>query len=157
MKAERDDLTGLLGVGTFRDRAREMLARGEAGAFVVVDIDDFKLVNDTLGHRKGDDTLVALADSLRQAFRNDDLLCRLGGDEFAICVRGSIDSETLERRCSALQNLVEKSTGSLRSDYSVSIGATLAHRSDRYADLYDRADKAMYYAKRNGKNSFHIE
>lgn len=157
MKAERDDLTGLLGVGTFRDRAREMLARGEAGAFIVVDIDDFKLVNDTLGHRKGDDTLVALADSLRQAFRNDDLLCRLGGDEFAICVRGSIDSETLERRCSALQDLVEKSTGSLRSDYSVSIGATLAHRSDRYADLYDRADKAMYYAKRNGKNSFHIE
>ena len=154
IRADQDDLTGLLGVGAFREQAGALIARGEAGAFAVIDIDDFKRVNDTLGHRKGDDTLIGLAMAIRRTFRGEDVIGRFGGDEFAVCVKGAIPEEALEARCSELIGRVRDASIELESDFSVSIGATIAVEGDRYAELYERADKAMYTAKQNGKHGY---
>lgn len=154
IRADQDDLTGLLGVAAFRGRAEELIAHGEAGAFAVIDIDDFKLVNDTMGHRKGDETLVSLASAIRHTFRAEDAIGRFGGDEFAVCVKGPIPLEALEARCRELIARVKDAGTELESDFSVSIGATIAVEGDRYAELYERADKAMYTAKQNGKHGY---
>ncbi len=156
IRADQDDLTGLLGVGAFRERAEALIERNDVGAFAVIDIDDFKHVNDTLGHRKGDDTLIGLATAIRHTFRGEDAIGRFGGDEFAVCIKGAIPRESLEARCRELISRVHDAGAELGSDFSVSIGATLAAEGDGYTELYERADKAMYTAKQNGKHGFTI-
>lgn len=156
MRVEQDDLTGLLAVGTFRDKARALIEEGCAGAFFIVDIDDFKRVNDTRGHLEGDAALMALAEALRKTFRNVDVVGRLGGDEFAACVRGPLSDESVELLCGRLLTHVNEAAGALGYELGVSIGVASIRGKERYADLYDRADKAMYRAKRNGKHGFAI-
>lgn len=156
IRVEQDDLTGLLAVGAFREKAGALAKSGQAGAFFIVDIDDFKSVNDTRGHREGDEALISLAAALRATFRSDDVVGRLGGDEFAACVRGPLSGEDIELLCTRLLGHVADAASALGYELGASVGATAVCGSERYIDLYDRADRAMYQAKRNGKHGFAI-
>lgn len=155
--AEQDGLTGLLSVGALRERAHELAARKEIGGFVVIDIDDFKDINDTYGHKAGDEALCMLARTLEEAFRENDAISRFGGDEFAVCLKGPISKEALKQLCETLVERVRTSSIAQGRPFTVSVGAFRSTEGDEgYLDLYDCADKAMYEAKRSGKGRFAI-
>lgn len=154
--AERDGLTGLLGVDAFKNEAQTLVDRNNVGAFVVVDIDDFKVVNDTYGHKAGDESLCLLASMMKETFREDDLVCRFGGDEFAVCLAGMVSADALEKRCRELLVRVATASAEAGLPFGVSIGAVRARGGESYLELYDQADKAMYEAKRAGKSGFFV-
>jgi diguanylate cyclase (GGDEF)-like protein/PAS domain S-box-containing protein len=157
-QAFHDPLTGLANRALFSDRVDHALARGTrqapAAAVVFLDLDDFKTVNDTLGHGAGNDLLVAVADRIRGILRPADTAARLGGDEFAILL------EDVHGEQEALA-IAERVTFALREPFTLhdqellvraSLGVAVAEPEHRQADeLLRNADMAMYLAKANGK------
>jgi diguanylate cyclase (GGDEF)-like protein/PAS domain S-box-containing protein len=157
--AFRDALTGLPNRALFQRRLdeakRDAEDKGEAFGLVMVDVDYFKDVNDTLGHDTGDALLKALADNLSKSFRATDTVARLGGDEFAVLLREVATLEDLSRPIEYLRNLsatpVEFKGQSFR--ISTSIGAALHNDPDADPDhLLKNADIALYAAKEGGRN-----
>lgn len=166
--AERDPLTGAANRRTFQLNLERVLAskqgRGatsgiESTAVLFIDLDDFKIVNDTFGHTEGDALLVAVTDRIRDSVREGDLVARLGGDEFAILTE---DNPDLKRSVV----MAERLTRDLRAPFvlgenhvsvTASIGIALARDSRESAsDLIRNADVAMYMAKANGKAGFAV-
>ncbi len=159
-QAFHDSLTGLANRALFRDRVAHALARQarNPGAVSVLfsDLDDFKTVNDSLGHEAGDQLLVAVAERLRAVMRPEDTTARFGGDEFAILLEETDKAGT--RR--AAERILE----ALRSPFEfhgrqvvmrVSIGAAItSDASTEPDDLLRQADLAMYTAKTSGKGRF---
>jgi diguanylate cyclase (GGDEF)-like protein len=156
-QAYHDTLTGLPNRAMFTDRVEERLANRSAGGEPVVmflDLDDFKIVNDTLGHGVGDRLLVAVADRIKNCLRETDVAARLGGDEFAIILA---EEEGMVGALAVADRLV----GAMRTPFQIvgheiTVGASVgvaAGRSDirRADDLLRNADVAMYTAKANGK------
>jgi diguanylate cyclase (GGDEF)-like protein/PAS domain S-box-containing protein len=151
--ATHDSLTGLANRALFADRLAEALTGDGAHrlSLVLVDLDDFKLVNDTLGHTAGDRLLVAVADRLRHTVRVDDMVSRLGGDEFAILLPGhgrAAAERVLKAILDGLREPVElEGRGHVvRASFGVVEGAP----GDEAGDLMRRADIAMYEAKARG-------
>jgi diguanylate cyclase (GGDEF)-like protein len=158
--AWQDDLTGLYNRRRFCELAQRelVLARrhGRTLVAVLLDLDDFKLINDRHGHAFGDRLLAAAARSIGQALRGTDLAARWGGEEFALLLPdgGSGDgSEVVERVLQAMRSLrVEAADGS-SFGCTASIGiAALDAQTECFELLIERADRAMYRAKRAGKN-----
>ncbi|HEU4673147.1 MAG TPA: EAL domain-containing protein [Candidatus Limnocylindrales bacterium] len=164
--AERDSLTGAANRRMFQLSLEQVLAaappaRRPAGvtAVLFIDLDDFKIVNDTLGHAAGDGLLVAVTRRIGDLVRETDLVARLGGDEFAILTDDDVD---LSRSRAMAERLVRE----LRAPYLVtgqqvtvtaSIGiASTTDPIDGAADLVRNADVAMYMAKANGKAGFAV-
>lgn len=156
-RAERDGLTGLLNRTTFEEAVTQLLSNGKAGAFLIADVDNFKIVNDTHGHMVGDAALRNTADLLRAAFREEDLISRFGGDEFAVCLRGEISYSNIKERCEILvtKGLSCREDDGAEYQTTLSVGVILInHPGDNYDHLYALADKALYEAKSNGRNQF---
>jgi diguanylate cyclase (GGDEF)-like protein/PAS domain S-box-containing protein len=159
-RAYHDALTGLANRLLFQERVEQAMARSEFGEQVVgvlfVDLDDFKVVNDTLGHETGDLLLIAVSQRIVGALSSDDLAARLGGDEFAVLIEDAADPTDLERVADRLvRTLAEpfRISGNLISG-AVSIGvATNADASDGQ-DLLRLADLALYVAKGAGKGQW---
>lgn len=157
-KANRDALTGLYNREYFEQTANSTLEKGtlSTAAIIFVDIDDFKKVNDTLGHMVGDDVICSIAKRLLGTFRHSDVVARYGGDEFVVFVNG-ISREDLTKR---LQQLCDSFRFPYRNDtveypVSTSIGAAMFPQDgEGYLQLLDHADSALYVAKRQGKNQF---
>ena len=148
-RAAEDPLTGCRNFGAFVAELASGMARQPRDAHlacVIVDVDDFKKINDDFGHPAGDDLLVALAGALRGALRGTDRLYRIGGDEFAVTSYLVDESATyaLARRLVR----VARDVGA-----SVSVGAAWAGPGDDAASLRDRADQALYDAKHAGRNT----
>ena len=152
-QALHDSLTGLPNRASFQEHAAATLGRSgpdERVAVLLMDLDQFKQVNDTLGHQTGDELLQEVARRLRSTTRDRDFAARLGGDEFAVLVRvgdeGSSALPTARRIADALQAPVE--LRGIRLDVRVSVGIAVFpdHGSDVH-DLLQRADVAMYAAK----------
>lgn len=160
-KAEHDLLTGLYNRITTASMVDEAIARSKKGdrhALFVVDIDNFKKVNDNLGHLCGDQLIVETADQIRRQFREDDIVGRIGGDEFVIFIK-DINSELILKKADVLQRIftVLRSSQKYGSPLSGSIGASFYPGDGRaYEELFQKADLAMYAAKNGGKNSFRI-
>jgi len=162
--AFHDPLTGLPNRALFRDRVDHALARlvrtsnGTGVSVLFLDLDNFKSVNDTLGHAAGDRMLVAISDRLRNVTRSYDTVARLGGDEFAILLEElQHDLEAL----SAVDRIREVLRAPVRLDgreiaVSASIGVAHALPSDAADDLLRNADVAMYEAKKAGKSQHAI-
>ncbi|WP_420131263.1 diguanylate cyclase domain-containing protein [Rhodopseudomonas sp.] len=159
-QAETDPLTGLANRAIFQARYREVvgdsLNYGFASALVLIDLDGFKELNDTLGHLAGDACLCEVARRLRRAFHNAGLVGRLGGDEFAIILRAP---RSPARIAEVLQHTLAMLSRALfwnghRIEVSASIGAALIGRPHRrrIADLFEEADLALYRAKAAGRN-----
>ena len=152
-QALTDSLTELPNRASFQERAAAALdgcERGQRVAVLLMDLDQFKQVNDTLGHLTGDELLQEVARRLRSAIRDGDFSARLGGDEFVVLVRGGPDVgsilATARRIAEAVQAPVE--LRGMRLDVRVSMGVAVFpdHGSDVHA-LLQRADVAMYAAK----------
>lgn len=163
--AEHDALTGLLNRSAFHQRAAETLQLVERRldhenpvAILMMDIDRFKLINDTYGHAAGDEVLSRIARILRQSLRSDDLCGRLGGEEFAILLPECLPEE-LENITGRIHRAVKSERfilGEDPEDYltvSVSIGATLRRDgNDELTAMLARADQALYAAKQGGRD-----
>jgi diguanylate cyclase (GGDEF)-like protein/PAS domain S-box-containing protein len=156
-QAFHDPLTGLANRALFLDRVGHALAlarrQGREVSVVYIDLDDFKKVNDSLGHSEGDRLLVATAERLRSGARIGDTIARLGGDEFAVLIEDAAGSE-------GLSVAVERLQGALRAPFvlsgneiavGVSIGIATARPDEAADELLRNADVAMYSAKRRGK------
>jgi diguanylate cyclase (GGDEF)-like protein/PAS domain S-box-containing protein len=149
--AEHDPLTGLLNRAGFDRHIADLLA-GPCGkvAVLMVDLDDFKPVNDTYGHPCGDDLLGAVARRLECCLREGDIVARLGGDEFAVLCSGSDAVDPVAQRIvRALGEPFPLSAAEIR--ISASLGAATGPSLD-LRSLLVRADTALYEAKRSGKN-----
>ncbi len=161
-RAQRDDLTKLLNkVSTQRQIADYLSIRSpdSMAAMLVLDLDNFKLVNDTLGHFYGDALLKQIGTTLRSLFRSDDVVGRIGGDEFMILLKEVPNRDIITDRCSLLVETFRNQFQTLLPQLSVSVSvgaAVIPDHGTQYADLYRRADEALYNAKRMGKNQFNV-
>ncbi|NVN91189.1 MAG: EAL domain-containing protein [Desulfuromonadales bacterium] len=161
--ANFDALTGLPNRVLFNDRLEQALLRatrtGEYLAVLFIDLDNFKLINDTHGHRTGDQLLLETASRLAAAIRADDTLARLGGDEFTIFLQ---DVKTPENALSVARKHIEKlfqpyQIEDKRLFVSASIGVALFPEHGATAEtLVKNADSAMYLAKEKGKNNVEL-
>ena len=158
-QAFHDSLTGLANRALFLDRLQHAMARQRGFAtplaVLFIDIDDFKTINDSLGHGEGDTLLVAVAQRLRDVLRSSDTIARMGGDEFAILVEDSLEADAAMEVARRLLAALEAPFGHGPSDLFVraSIGLTVRVSSDESPeDMLRNADIAMYTAKSNGKN-----
>lgn len=124
------------------------------GAFVILDLDDFKKINDTAGHMVGDAVLRRTADVLLKIFRATDIVGRFGGDEFIILAKGMSSRDSVERKCRKIREelgaLLEAESG---LHVTCSIGAVLiAGQEVEYDEVFRQADAALYEAKKRGKD-----
>lgn len=158
--SRQDCLTGLLNKGAFACEVEQFIrsdpARQRRGALLVVDLDDFKAVNDTCGHAAGDCSLLLTARLLGEAFPPSTLLGRAGGDEFVAWLPGVSDPGALQRRAAGLCRALCQHSEELplQGRLSCSVGAALYPRDGAcFSALFDAADAAMYRAKKQGKNT----
>lgn len=164
-KANSDQLTGIFNKLAFNGRASERLDSSlsiERHALILLDLDNFKGVNDTLGHAYGDKVLSKTGSILRAEFSTDDFLGRIGGDEFCVLVNSSpsegTDYETFIReKCEALCNAYRNCYSGDKCDYkiSASIGVSFfPEHGSTFEELYAASDKALYSAKKCGKDNY---
>ncbi len=153
-RADRDGLTGLLNQRAFAETASARLARGQGGAVLVnIDLDNFKTINDHLGHKTGDDVLKRAAVVLEGAVRAGDIVARVGGDEFLLWLERTDISGAQVVAARIQEGLAEiaASLPELPKKLGASIGLAPTHAEDTLTSLMQRADATMYKAKRSGK------
>ena len=153
-EAAVDPLTSVPNRRTFERTCREWLKPNRSGfVMALVDVDNFKAINDQYGHAVGDRVLVGVAQALAKSLRAEDLVARLGGDEFAILVAG-LPLPQAEGRFAAIGRAVQNACRPLVQDGtapSISIGLAECSAGDTFDSLHQRADAALYQAKRGGK------
>jgi diguanylate cyclase len=156
--ARLDPLTGIANRKSFDERfAREIVRRSQGGPSLVMllwDIDSFKVINDSYGHRAGDRVLQSVAGCFTTALRAGDFVARIGGEEFAVLLSGLKLAEALN-----IANQVRNAVAALRFHFrgtpvrvTASCGITELHQDDAPEAAFDRADAALYRAKNGGKN-----
>jgi len=157
--ADRDSLTGLLNRRRFEEELDRHLANvrrfGPRGAILMLDLDHFKDVNDSLGHHAGDDLIAAVARRLESALRETDVVARLGGDEFAVLLPGAsaADAEKVAGKLLADLRGATVTLSGQRRRVSASLGIALIREMAETADeLMVNADMALYDAKDAGRN-----
>ena len=157
--ANTDPLTGLLNRRAFNragaDAWDAFVGRTQAFALALLDLDNFKSINDLNGHSAGDAVLCSVASNLQQAVRASDVVARIGGEEFAIVLSG-VTLETGRSWAESLRNRIATCIVSTDDDpirYTASIGVAVAQPRDAsFEAVYGRADRALYQAKRQGRN-----
>lgn len=159
----RDGLTGTYNRRAFDDRLQSLVERNlihrQDFALLVLDIDDFKRVNDTYGHPVGDRVILAIANTCNQMVRSDDFLARYGGEEFVIILPGA-SRRNAAKKAKHICRTIDSTRYTLDRDevdgslsLTVSIGVTAFRRGDTAATVLERADQALYKAKSAGKNT----
>ncbi len=160
-QASHDSLTKLLNRREFEAQLGKRLASSgpHEGALLFIDLDQFKLINDTSGHRAGDELLVQLAAMMREKLRPDDILGRLGGDEFGVLLSGVRNVEAALHAAERLRRSLEGHVFSWEQRiYTVSgsIGAVMLAKASTLKELFAHADAACYMAKEAGRNRVHF-
>ena len=161
-RAQMDALTKVYNSGTTRRLLAEYIAENtgeEQDVLLVLDVDHFKRINDTLGHQVGDRTLQLLARTLRTVVRATDFVGRLGGDEFCIYLHKIPSYAFACEFCQRLNLAVEEQVKLPECSWSItiSIGGTIIGGQDDFTGAYERADAALYKAKKKGRNTFSLE
>lgn len=156
-----DYLTGLLNRRTYHELGNEMLTlcrkHERLLCIIFLDIDSFKNINDTYGHAKGDEVLIAFGHALNRSLHTSDLCCRYGGDEFSIC--SEIPSIEISKKIA--QNVLQEiSRINIIPDCtitsSIGIACGIPGETSTFEEYLEKADAAMYTAKQNGKNQIHF-
>ncbi len=159
-KADIDGLTEVFNKTTAEENIRERLKvnKGAPCTFMLLDIDNLKVINDSLGHPQGDRAIKIVADVIESSFRHSDVVGRFGGDEFVVFLSGVSDRENVEKMMEMLKSKVNEARIGEDDDHplSISIGAAFGVKNITFEELYDMADKALYEAKRSGRNSYSI-
>jgi diguanylate cyclase (GGDEF)-like protein len=157
--SETDSLTGLLNRDSGQKRIEQFIKKDVDGVFCIIDVNDFKHINDSFGHPVGDKVLISIAGCLKRAFRRKDILARIGGDEFAVFGADISDLKVgikcLERLFEFINEISIDGIDDLK--VSVSVGAILCSSSEEarsYEEIYKLADTAMYTCKGSGTNKY---
>lgn len=163
LRADQDPLTGILNKGATKaliiNSLDSYIATDRKAALIMIDIDNFKSVNDNFGHSIGDEVIVHVAKSIMAQFKGKDVVGRVGGDEFMIFmqdIKFPGDAEGLSN--SILTNIRKPYTSDgIIVNITLSIGiAVCPINGTDYETLYEKADRALYYTKENGKNGFTV-
>ena len=170
--AQRDQLTGLLNRKTFDESIQRVIGMSSSLSTAyqnqeedrrshpdcdssywlgLIDIDNFKKINDTLGHIYGDEVLLLMSQIMRDSFRESDLLFRFGGEEFVV-VTENLDMQGAKTAFERFRSKVEQFNFPQVGQVTISFGAIQVGSSDVVHAVLDKADKALYFAKQNGKN-----
>lgn len=161
LEASTDPLTGLPNRRDFERRIDRVLEQARHTqtpvSLLVIDVDHFKQINDTLGHDAGDVVLVWIADIIRDHLRSCDLIARFGGEEIVVAMPGA-NAQCAARIAERIRGVVE-TKGQLEPETGrrVTISIGVATEIDHYLDLFNAADRALYTAKREGRNRVSIE
>lgn len=156
-----DSLTGIYNRTKVKEYIEDFVSKGInlQGVMILMDLDNFKSINDQLGHMEGDLVLKKFAEILITQFRTSDIVARLGGDEFIVFLPNFISKAGLETKIDHILSIIRQELSPYYEKYnlSVSIGiAYLGGNNKTYEDLYQSADDAMYTAKRGGKNGYFL-
>jgi diguanylate cyclase (GGDEF)-like protein len=143
---DTDGLTGIMNRRAFQERVEACMPQAQAGSLVLLDIDHFKQINDTLGHAAGDSVLKTVAKTLQETSRSLDIVARMGGEEFGVFLPGA----TL-RQATLCANRLRKAVAQ-RVNATASFGVTSITTTDTWDTLYKRADALLYQAKNQGRN-----
>lgn len=155
-QAQRDGLSGLYNVQTFHvlaENAIKELESGNYGALLLLDIDYFKIINDTYGHMQGDRAICWLSQRLTEQFGKNGIIGRYGGDEFIVYIKSVSDKGYLDALCAGFCKSICRSS---QEKLTVSLGAVLSQQPDRFEPLFAAADKALYQAKGAGRNGHFV-
>lgn len=161
-KAECDSLTQLLNKETAQQHTVEYLnsyPNGARCALIIIDLDNFKQVNDSYGHLFGDKVLLKAADAIKKSFRNRDLVARIGGDEFMVLMKDITNQEIIKERCTEILSSFHSllSDEQIQCEISCSIGIAISpDHATSYDQLFEFADEAMYQAKKQGKQNYAV-
>lgn len=154
-KSRLDGLTGIFNRSTFIDILYEAMKNSNAGpsdlALIMLDIDNFKNINDTYGHLAGDEVLKALGAHLAERLRRNDIVARYGGEEFVVVIQGSTQEQTIKTADKLRQSIKNIHIAGLPV-ITVSMGASLYRHGESSEQLIQRADMALYDAKHSGKD-----
>ena len=159
-KSHTDSLTGLWNHGFFQEKLSEEIKKAQENHYplslAMVDLDNFKKLNDTYGHQLGDLVLKELAQLLQESSREKDYLCRYGGEEFSVILVQTNREQSFDiadRMRKRIEDHIFHLSNDLELKVTVSIGlATFPHQADNKEELIKKADKAMYVSKFSGKN-----
>ncbi len=161
--AYRDPLTSLYNRTFLMDKLTHAIGEveqfGLSVALLFLDLDKFKKINDTLGHKAGDELLCEVASRLTKVCRDTDVIARWGGDEFIVLMSGHLTNELVSDRANAILEVMRSSVDIQGKQFNIptSIGVALSHGGDATAEkLIQHADIAMYWAKENGRDNFQI-
>lgn len=159
ISATTDVLTGIYNRAAMESAIRRHLSKEDsAGAFILLDIDNFKSVNDIFGHPEGDEVLKSVAKNLKDIFRANDIIGRIGGDEFCVFVCGRVTKDVVMNRAKEINQRCRHTYYQENKEpvsVSVSIGIALyLNGSTDYDTLYKQADIALYQTKQKGKDSY---
>lgn len=128
-----------------------------SGALLIVDIDNFKHINDTFGHDMGDELLISMVERLRSLLQPQDLLGRLGGDEFLIYIPNAKDLDSITALAANIVRSGRHTLHGAEQPVTVSVGVALCGQQCRnFKTLYKNADMALYEVKRRGRNGYHV-
>jgi diguanylate cyclase (GGDEF)-like protein len=158
-KAQTDPLTCLYNKST-TERLISACLKNDVNcrhAMFIMDIDNFKAINDNLGHIFGDAVLHDISPKIKKLFRNSDIVGRIGGDEFMILMKDFFSDESVKEKAEAFCKLLKQTLTGEKNDYSISgsIGVAIYPTDGTtYRDLYKKADIALYQAKRYGKSCY---
>ena len=156
----KDSLTNLYNASTSRKMAEEyfrLSGPDRKCALLIIDLDDFKRINDHKGHMFGDAVLIQAAGAIRKLFRANDIVGRIGGDEFMVLMKDVSDREIVKKRCQCLneilRNVFQDQSTNLMPTCSIGVGFSPEH-GDSYFSLFCCADQALYSAKAAGKQQY---
>ena len=153
-----DPFTEVLNKTAFRNHVLEAI-RGkradEKGAFFILDIDNFKIINDTCGHLVGDQVIMKVAANLQNNLREEDLVGRIGGDEFCMYLNHISCIEDIEKNAlRIIDNIRNLNISKLQKQLTVSMGICIVDIEKDFEDIFMKADHALYEAKANGRDQF---
>ena len=154
-EAAHDELTGLLNRNGLNKAIKHISL--ENTALLIIDIDDFKMVNDSKGHVIGDETLKSVADEIERSFDADDIVSRIGGDEFLVLMTDVSDCAEFRHLISTRLAHINESLAYKSDDIppvSVSIGVSFGHNDSEFTEMEKKADEALYQVKNSGKKNY---
>jgi len=163
-EAQYDPLTVVANRRLFENRLKELMIEKESNgtpcALIMIDVDDFKRVNDLYGHRAGDEVLRSIALALERELRTEDMVSRYGGEEFVVLLPENdlrAANSVAERLRERIQNMSVPVGSSSQVSVTISFGVGEVHDGDAPDEVVNRADKALYLAKEEGKNCVRSE
>lgn len=158
--SETDGLTKLLNRRGLENRLKDIFKNDNSnGVLIIFDLDNFKSVNDILGHPIGDEVLKIFSRCLTNSFRENDIIARIGGDEFVVFINKNMELDTLSKKLNGLLNNIRSDLNYYYKNYGLSTSIGVAYRDNHintYEELYEKADKGLYKAKNLGKDGFYI-
>ena len=159
--AGTDPMTGLLNKASSQEEI-DLAAKKEPGALMMIDLDNFKPVNDLYGHDMGDKVLIRFAEIIRSAIRSTDLAGRMGGDEFIVFCKNILNEEVIAGKAAYINEQIILSAKELMgNDMTIPLGASIGcsfapDEGKDFLTLFKKADKALYDVKQNGKHGYKI-